>query len=252
MTGNQTRSTTPMENQSENLKKVYTLGAYTTLIALAGILLDVIIGNITGGDLTSLPTTAIARFLQFQQNCLLGLYNLDLLNIINQLILVPAVLVMFIIHKQSNYSGALLSLVFFLVGTAVFVTNNTALPMLELSRKYALANTDEQRNIMAAAGEAMLARGAHGSPGVFLGFFLPNMANLMMSYVMLKGGIFSKATGWLGIIGSAFMLIYIILVNFVPGVDKTATLFAMPGGLLLMAWMVLYTLKLFKLKAKIR
>ena len=240
-----------MENHSENLKKVYTLGAYTTIIALVGILLDVIIGNITGGDLTALPTTAIGRFLQFQQNCLLGLYNLDLLNMVNQIILIPAIIALFIVHKQADYTGAILSLVFFLIGTAVFVSNNTALPMLELSRKYALATTDEQRNLLAAAGEAMLAQGSHGSPGVFLGFFLPNLANLMMSWVMLKGGIFNKTTGWIGIIGSILMMFYIVLVNFVPGIEKTATLFAMPGGLLLMAWMVLFTLKFIKLKSKI-
>ena len=92
----------------------------------------------------------------------------------------------------------------------------------------------------------MLAQGAHGSPGIFLGFFIPNIANLIMSFVMLKGTIFSKINSWIGIIGSVLMLLYVILVNFGTGVENMATVFAMPGGLLLMAWMIMFTIRLFK------
>jgi hypothetical protein len=64
---------------------------------------------------------------------------------------------------------------------------------------------------------------------------------------MLKGKVFSKINSWLGIIGSVLMLFYVILVNFGTGVEKMATAFAMPGGLLLMAWMIMFTIRLFKL-----
>jgi hypothetical protein len=43
------------------------------------------------------------------------------------------------------------------------------------------------------------------------------------------------------------MLLYVVLVNFVPGVESMATLVAMPGGLLLMVWMIIFTTRLFKL-----
>jgi len=43
-------------------------------------------------------------------------------------------------------------------------------------------------------------------------------------------------------------LLYIILVNFVSGVETMATAFAMPGGLLLMAWMIMFTIRLLKLR----
>jgi hypothetical protein len=54
-------------------KKVYLLGGVMTIIGLIGILLDVVIGSVTGGDLSALPQTAIDRFMQFQENPLLGL-----------------------------------------------------------------------------------------------------------------------------------------------------------------------------------
>lgn len=126
------------------------------------------------------------------------------------------------------------------------VANNTALPMLELSTKYYSTTIESQKTLYAAAGESMLASGAHGSPGIFLGFFIPNIANLIMSIVMLKGRIFSKINSWTGVIGSVLMLLYVILVSFVTGVESMATAFAMPGGLLLMSWMILFTITLFR------
>ena len=40
----------------------------------------------------------------------------------------------------------------------------------------------------------------------------------------------------------------VILVNFGSGVENMATAFAMPGGLLLMVWMIMFTIRLFKLR----
>jgi hypothetical protein len=234
-------------NQKTEWNSIYTLGGIATIIALTGILFDVILGSITGGDLSALPQTATDRFAEFQDNKLAGLYHLDLLNIIVQMILVPAFIALYAAHRNVNPGYGLLALVIFLFGSVLMVSNNTALSMLELSNKYLSTTIESQKTMYAAAGESLLAQGAHGSPGIFLGFFIPNIANLMISMVMLKGTIFSRLNSWLGIIGSILMMFYIVLVNFVPGVGNMATAFAMPGGLLLMAWMVLFTIKLFKL-----
>jgi hypothetical protein len=210
-------------------------------------LLDVIIGNVNGGNLSALPQSAIERFAQFHHSKLQGLYHLDLLNIIVQMIIIPSYFALYAVHRNVNKAYGLLALVLFLFGSVVMVANNTALPMLELSNKYYSTTIESQKAFYAAAGESMIARGAHGSPGIFLGFFIPNIANLIMSFVMLKGKVFSKINSWIGIIGSVLILLYVILVNFGTGVEKMATAFAMPGGLLLMAWMIMFTIKLFRL-----
>jgi hypothetical protein len=228
-------------------RSICTIGGVFTILALIGIVLDVIIGSITGGNLSALPQTAVDRFAQFQKSPLLGLYNLDLLNIINQLFLIPAYFALYAVHRKTGTAYALLGLIIFLMGTSIFVTTNTALPMLELSNKYAIATTESQKLLLASAGEAMLARGAHGSLGVFIGFLIPNIAGLIMSLAMLSGKVFNKTTSYLGIVGSAFILLYIILVTFAPGIKDMATVFAMPGGLLSIAWMVLFTIQLFQL-----
>jgi hypothetical protein len=70
-----------------------------------------------------------------------------------------------------------------------------------------------------------------------------------MSGVMLSGRIFSRATGYVGLIGNSLMVVYVILVTFIPAVEKLAIAFAMPAGLLVMIWMILFTIKLLKFRA---
>lgn len=228
-------------------KRIYLLGGITTVIVLAGAFLDVAIGSITGGNLSALPQTATDRFAQFHNNAFMGFYNLDLLNITNQIILIPAFFALYAAHRNTGKAYGLLSLVIFLFGSVILVANNTALPMYELSHRYFATTIESRKALYAAAGEAMLARGAHGSPGVFIGFFIPNIANLIMAIVMLRGGVFSKVNAWVGIAGSILIMLYVVLVNFVPGIESMATAFAMPGGLLLMAWMIMFAIRLIKL-----
>jgi hypothetical protein len=236
-----------MDNSDKQWKTIYKVGAVTTIIFICGIILDMIVGSVTGGNVAALPQTAIERFNEFNDNWWLGLYHLDLLNVLNQLIFIPSIFVLYAAHRKANNPFALLALIMFLVGATVFITGNTALTMLDLSNKYFNASSDEQRLLLAAAGEAMLSKGAHGSLGVFIGFILPTIANALMSGVMLTGKVFSRMTSYIGLVGNSLMVIYIILVTFVPAVEKLALAFAMPAGLLVMAWMAMFTIKLFKL-----
>jgi hypothetical protein len=228
-------------------KTIYSIGAITTLFVLFGIILDMVIGSLTGGNVAELPQNAVERFSQFKDNQLLGLYNLDMLNTIIQIIFIPSIFAIYVAHRNEGNPSALLSLILFLVGTTIFVTSNTALTMLDLSHKYFNAQSDEQRLLISAAGETMLIKGAHGSLGVFIGFAMIPFANALMSCVMLNGKVFSRAASYIGIIGNSLMVLYVIMITFMPAVEKMALLFAMPAGLLVMAWMIMFTIKLFRL-----
>lgn len=236
----------PTEHQESQWKSIYLLGGIAAILSLVAVVADIVIGSSMGGNLAELPQTAADRFAQFQQNPWLGLYNLDLLNTVNQLISIPVYLALYAMHRRTNQPSALLALILLLLGTTIFVANNVALPMLELSQKYATA-AEAQKPLLAAAGEALLARGAHGSLGVFFSFFLPTVSALLFSFVMLQGRIFSKANAYAGILGNLLMLAYVVLVTFAPAVKEMAMAFAMPGGLLLVAWMVMFTIRLFQL-----
>jgi len=161
---------TETERIGNQWKSIYLLGGITALIVVFASLLDIVISMLLGGDPSSIPQTAVGRFAQFQSNKLLGLYYLDLLNMTTSIIMIPAFFALFAAHRRVNKVYSAFAMIVSFIGTAVFISNNSALSMLSLSDKYALAATDAQKNLLAAAGEAMLARGAHGSPGVFLGY----------------------------------------------------------------------------------
>jgi hypothetical protein len=244
------RNQIPEAERTENQwKGIYLLGGIAALIVVCASLLDIAVSMMLGGGPASIPQTAIGRFAQFQSSPLLGLYYLDLLNMTTAVVMIPAFFALCAAHRRVDkvYSG--LVLILFTVGTAVFITNNTALPMLSLSGKYALAATDAHRSLLAAAGEAMLARGAHGSPGVFPGFLLPTIASLLLSLVMLHGGVFGRVTACLGIAGSSLFIVYFVSAAFIPGTENIAMTLAAFGGLLTIAWLTLSALKLLKLRS---
>jgi hypothetical protein len=228
-------------------RRVYFWGAAATLAAVVLLVLDIVISNLLGGDISRIPASATGRLLQFRESRLLGLYNHDLLNLVVQLVLLPAYWALYGSLRKVSRAWAGLALIFFIVGTTLFIAGNAALPMLDLSQKYAAAASAADKATIAAAGEALLARGAHGSAGALLAFFLPTLAGLIVSGAMRTGRIFSRATGSLGIAGNTLLLVYFFLVTFVPGADKLALALAMPGGLLAMAWMVLFAIRLFRL-----
>ena len=242
---NQLTETARTEKHWESL---YLLGGIAAFIIVLASILDIVISMLLGGDPSSIPQTAVGRFTQFQSNPLLGLYYLDILNMTTSIIMIPALFALYAAHRKVDKVYSALAVILSLVGTAVFITNNTALPMLSLSNKYALATTDAQKNLFAAAGEAMLARGAHGSPGAFLGFLLPIVATLMISLVMLKGGVFGKLNACFGIAGSVLFIFYFIFTAFIPNSENVAMAIATPGGLLSIAWMILFAVRLFKLR----
>jgi drug/metabolite transporter superfamily protein YnfA len=188
--------------------------------------------------------------MQLQEYKLSGLYNLDFLNLIVSVIFIPVFVALYISLRNDDEPSALFSLIIFIIGTSVFITNNAALPMLDLSQKYQAAATPDQSAFIASAGEALLTKGTHGSLGVFPGFALIILSEFLISVVMLRGVIFSKATALFGISGTILLMIYLILVTFIPSSKETAMILAAPGGILSLIWMILFTIRLFKLASK--
>lgn len=226
--------------------KLYRLGAFCGLLFIAGTLLDIFIGTSSGANLLSLPQTAAERFAEFNTNWRLGLYHLDFLNLLNALMMIPVFVALFAALRKTAGATALVALVCFIIGTALFIANNSALALFELSKKYAGADPGQQ-TLLAAAGEAWLVKGTHGSYTAFLGFGLILIGDFLIATAMLNGKIFSRITAWLGITGNLLLFIYLALVTFLPDVKSSAMLFSAPGGLLSTAWLILLTTRLLQL-----
>lgn len=234
------------ERTESSWKALYRLGGISAIIALMGTLLDISITFIPGWGAEASVKTAVDWFVLFQENLLLGLRNLDMLNLIITIISIPMFCALCVAHLRVQKDFSFITLVLFIVGTIIFVANNAALPMLALSSKYTAA-PETQKFVLVAAAEAILVRGEHGSPGSFLGFTLSTIANLIMAYIMLKGRIFSKATAYVGFIGFAMLLIYTIAITFISKSGNIIMALAMPGGILALVWNVMVAKKLLYL-----
>jgi hypothetical protein len=221
------------------------VGGVAAILSAFGALADVAIGMATGGGISDLPSDALGRFAELLASPALGLYHLDLLNLVTTLIMVPVLYACWLALRQSG-AAASLALTLGAIGTAVFVAINPALPLLGLSWDYASADI-VRRELLSAAGEALLARGAHGSPGVLPAFMLVTLANIVLSGELLRTRIFGRATGMLGLSGNLLLAVYLILVTFLPQVRPIAMAVAAPGGLLAIAWTVLTGIGLFRL-----
>ena len=164
---------------------------------------------------------------------------------------IPTYFALYTAHRKVNQEWAALAMVISFVGGAVFFATNRAFSMLELGRQYAQATTDAQRAIFEAAGQAMLSVGRSHCPGTFWGFFLGELAGVLMSGVMLRGKIFSKTTALAGIIGFTLLLVSEVCISFVPALNGIGMIVAMGGGVLNVIWMILLGRRLIQLARQV-
>ncbi len=82
--------------------------------------------------------------------------------------------------------------------------------MFELSQKYTMTTTEPRRIILEAAGESFLSKGEYARMGIFTAFFLSSLGPILISIARLDNSVFKKATGWVGIIGMAFLITHTI------------------------------------------
>ena len=234
------------ETADSNWKSLYKLGAAAAWMVVLAFLLDIAI-SFAGGDFNPATLTATEWFILFQENTLSGLRALGLINILSLTVSVALYLALYAAHRQGCPSYATLALILFLVGATTYISNNAAIPMFVLSGRYAAAATEAQRTLFAAAGEAILVRGADFAPGSFIGFFLTEMAGLAFSLLMLRGRGFGKATAFAGILGFTLLTIFTVWTTFIPVFFDAAMVLATAGGLSSVAWYILVARRLFRL-----
>ncbi|HEX9075818.1 MAG TPA: DUF4386 family protein [Anaerolineae bacterium] len=176
-------------------------------------------------------------FMLLQNNKLFGLVDMDLLLVADNVLLIPIFLALYIVLRRGNESTMLIATALGFVGIVFFITTNPAFEMLSLSEKYAAAATDVQRAIFLAAGQAMLA--TWQGTAFQVAYITGSIAGIVIGVVMMQSGVFSKVTGWMGILANAvgFGL-------YVPAIGVYISVFSV---FFLEAWYVLIARSLFQL-----
>jgi hypothetical protein len=226
-----------------NRRALYRVGGAAVLITVLVVLAEIAIGFLPGVAQATQRTITVADwFTLFQNNWFLGLRNLGLLNLIGAALLTPAFLAMYFALRRENEPWAALGAILFFMGMAVYIASNRGFAMLSLSGQYAGAATDAQRTALAAVGQAMLTEGLSR-----VGIFLIDSAGLVISAVMLRGKVFGKAAGYAGFIGNGLMIVFEIILAFVPTWLGVGLGIAVCGGLSIMVWYVLVGRRLLQL-----
>jgi len=183
------------------------------------------------------PSTAIDYFNLFQDSTLLGLLALDLLYVIDNVLLIPILLALYVALRRTNEPLMIIGAALGFVGIAALFASNPAVNMHFLSGQYAAAATDAQRSLFLAAGEAMLA--VYSGTAYHLSLILGSVALVIIPVVMLQSNIFSKATAYMGILANVFALGF-----YVSKIGIYILLFSV---VFLLIWYILITRTLFRL-----
>jgi hypothetical protein len=184
------------------------------------------------------PSDVQGWFTLFQHNKLIGLLDMDLLLVADNLLAVPIFLALYFILKKSAKSTMLLALVLGLAGVVTYFASNTAFQMLSLSSQYASATTDAQRSMILAGGQSMLA--IYEGTAFYVGNFIGTVALLMVSIIMLRNNVFSKTTAYTGIFAN--VLGFALFIPNTIGITLSVV-----SVLFLAIWWVMIARKLFQI-----
>ena len=225
------------ETRWKSLYKISAIAVFATVLIMTA---EIILTMLPDGSRATTGTLTIAGWFElFERNWFMAMRNLGLINLIATTLTIPVFFSLFGLHRKENVVYAGFAFIVFLASYAIFVADNAALPMLALSIKYSSMDSESQKIVLLAAGEALIVRGGSHTPGSFPGFFLSEMASIIMCIVMLKGKTFKKITSKIGLIAFVFLFIFEVVSSFMPSLFEAAMVFAAIGGILAIYWYVM-------------
>lgn len=184
------------------------------------------------------PSTVIGWFALFRDSPLLGLLDMDLLLIADQVLSAMVLLALFTALRHANRSLMVVALAAALLGIAAYVPSNTAFEMLSISNQYSVATGEAEKATLLAAGQSALVTWTGTAFSV--GYVLLGIGLLLTAVVMLKSGLFGRPAALIGLALGAMSLIP-------ASAGTVGRIFALGSLLPLEAWYILIGAKLVRL-----
>jgi hypothetical protein len=228
--------TTTPENigaQASDWSGLFRIGGYAALFMFLLIPIQIIIFIASPP-----PQTVLDYFTLFQHNRLLGLLDLDLLLIVDNLLSIPLYLALYMALRRKNEPWMLIATTLGILSIILYLVSREAtFSMLTLSSQYAVATTETQRQILQAAGQVLLI--SYNGTVFNISYMLGAAALIIISVIMPQNDLFSKATAYLGLAANiiAFGL-------YIPVVGVYISVFSV---LFLWVWDLLVALRLLRL-----
>jgi hypothetical protein len=214
-------------------KVLYNVGAVSALIVFLFIPFQVVVFFVWPP-----PDTVTGWFALFQKHPFVGLLDMDLLLTVDYLLLGLVFLALSAAFRIINRPLATLALMIELLAVTTYMASTAAFEMLTLSNGYAAATTDASRGIYLAAGETMMATWQGTAFNV--SYVLGAVAVLILSFVMVRSALFSRATAYVGIAMGVMMLLP-------PTVGMAGVILSLLSLVPTAVWLVLIARGLWKL-----
>jgi hypothetical protein len=234
---NQPKDGGSAETVDSEWKSLYKIAAIAALVIFVLWLVETI-----GFAIWFPPTTVIGYFTLFQSNKLLGLFDFYLLDLISFVFFIPVFLALYAALGRFSRSWIAIATALVFVGNTIYLVSNTAFCMLSLSNQYAAATTEAQKTIYLAAGQALFT--LFNVTNDYLAYILFSSWGIIISIVMVRSKVFSKANGYAGILANLVAL-GSIAVAFVSSTAEVVCLAV--SFLFLEVWLILFAQRLFKM-----
>ncbi len=192
------------------------------------------------------PPTAAGVFGILHTHRIEGLLRLDLATVLVMPLYYLLFLGLFAALRRVDQANTVLATTLAFAGTTLVLATPTALPLLSLSDKYWAATSDAVRAQFLAAGEALMSSDIWHATGAMVGGVLVQSGAVLICCVMLRGGVFSRTTAWLGIVMHGIDLAHTVLGPFAP---MFAAILMALAGLLYPVWFFLIGRRLLQLAA---
>lgn len=230
--------------QEKGARTLYKAGFYTSLIFLVYLVLTILIFALVG---EGYPETAGECFAMLAENRFTGLLRLDILSVV----ILPFYYLLFypMYHslKTGNEIAARIALFCILAGVTLFISGLNIMEILTLNRKYHLASSEEMKQQLLSAGEAMLAGDMWISTSAKIRSLMIELGAVILSLLMLRSPHYRRATALVGLTAHGFDLISEAFSIFFPAVKDV---FTMTAGPLYLVWFILIALDLFRLSRR--
>jgi hypothetical protein len=225
----------PLENnaQTPEWNWLFRIGGYAALVMAVLIPIQIVIFIAWPP-----PQNVMDYFVLFQHNRMLGLLDLDLLLIVDNLLAIPLNLALYVALRRKNKSFMAIGTILGIFSIILYLVSREAtFSMMTLSDQYAVATTEVQRQIFLAAGQMMLI--TYNGTVFNISYILGAVSLIIISVVMLQNNIFSKTTGYLGLASNI-----IALGLYIPVIGITISIFSV---MFLWIWDILIAFRFFQL-----
>ena len=187
------------------------------------------------------PATVTGWFALFQNSRIIGLLDMDLLLIVDQVFMILIFLALYIALRRASPSAMAVAVVLGVGGAITYFASTSAFEMLSLSGKYAAAATDAERSVILAAGEVMLANWQGTAFNV--SYVMAGVALLIIAIVMVRSKIFGKTAAYTAVILGVMALLP-------PTAGMVGMIFSLGSLLPLEIWAILVGLRFLRISGQ--